>query len=224
MRVVTACGALVLSLVVHAQHGPWIVADTESHLAEVVVRSDADRVLVMLDTVLDASSQPDGLTEQWYVLQTGQPSQMADHLARALVVVTPSSVRVSDTAGKRYEFLISGADRTSAAGDSGTGNVTRVVGFGLAHFSVAANVPLVADAVSVAAMWEWRFSGGEACLSGGPGATQCSAADGRFACAVTCATGYEACCGQRAAVCGCQKATTCEARATASKAASANGR
>jgi hypothetical protein len=59
MRIVKTCAVLLLLARVPAaaQHGPWIVADTESHLAEVVIRSDDTRVLVMLDTVLDASGQ-----------------------------------------------------------------------------------------------------------------------------------------------------------------------
>lgn len=204
MRIVTTWAVLLLALCgpAAAQHGPWIAAaDTESHLAEVVIRSDGGRVLVMLDTVLDAGSKPDGFTDRWSILQTHERSHVAAYFERALVVLTSTSVRVSETSGQRYDFVLAGSDRPAGVDSS----ITRVEGFGLAHFKAATDVPLAADAVALASMGEWRFSDGEACLSGGPGATKCSTADARFACAVACATGYEACCGQRAAVCGCRK-------------------
>jgi hypothetical protein len=62
MKFVTAFAVLLLLLgrTGIAQHGPGIASDTESHLAEVVITSDDGRVLVMLDTVLDARDGPDG--------------------------------------------------------------------------------------------------------------------------------------------------------------------
>ena len=63
-------------------------APAQSHFGDVSIRSTADRVIVMLDTSVDASAPTDGVIDQMFVLQTREPLAVpiAVELPRALVV------------------------------------------------------------------------------------------------------------------------------------------
>jgi hypothetical protein len=187
----------------------------ESYLADVVVRTDGDRVTVLLDTILDAGTAPDGVVDQWFVLQTAEPVlvPVMVHLPQALVVHQPRGLRIS-TSDQRYEFLI---DRLETPD---TAMATRIVGIGLSH-NTGTKGPRLSDQVDrrgrVVATCDWCLTqdpgpgggsgGGASCPSGGPGATQCSASSGTNSCSVACASGYYACCQALpgAAYCRCVK-------------------
>lgn len=187
----------------------------ESFLADVVVRTDGDKVMVLLDTILDAGTAPDGIVDQWFVLQTAEPvlTPVMAHLPQALVVSQPRGLRIS-TADQRFELTLDGPDRPD------TVLTTRVVGVGLSH-NTGVKGPRLGDQLDrrgrVVTKCDWCLQqdpgpgggsgGGTSCPSGGPGSTQCSASSGTNSCSVACASGYYSCCQALpgAAYCRCIK-------------------
>jgi hypothetical protein len=186
----------------------------ETYLADVVIRTDGAQVMVLLDTILDAGTPPDGEIDQWFTLQTAEPvlTPVTAYLERALVVHTSRALRVT-TSDQRYELVIepSGMPELVLA--------TRVVGIGLSH-NRGSKGPKIKDQLDrkgqVVPACDWCVfeqdpgtggSGGAACRSGGPGSTSCSATRGTDSCSVTCANGYYACCNALpgAASCRCVK-------------------
>jgi hypothetical protein len=205
---------LALLACVPALGGPDQANHVETHLADVVIRTDGDRVMVLLDTILDAGTPPDGDVDQWFVLQTAEPvlTPVMAYLPKALVVHQSHALRIS-TSDERYEFRLDGPETPNA------GMTTRITGIGLAH-NTGTKGPRLRDQLDrrgrVVEKCEWCLqqdpgtgggSGGTSCPSGGPGATQCSASHGTNSCSVTCATGYYACCQALpgAAYCRCIK-------------------
>ncbi|HEX6099247.1 MAG TPA: hypothetical protein VF432_23235 [Thermoanaerobaculia bacterium] len=175
----------------------------ENYLADVVVRTDGDRVTVLLDTIVDAGTAPDGIVDQWFVLQTAEPvlTPVMVHLPQALVVHQPRALRIS-TSDQRYELLIDRPKTPDAA------MTTRIAGIGLSH-NTGTKGPRLGDQLDrrgrVVTTCDWCLtqdpgpgggsgSGSTSCPSGGPGATQCSASYGTNSCSVSCASGYYACC------------------------------
>jgi hypothetical protein len=151
----------------------------ESHLGDVTIRSDGDRVVVLLDTTLDASAPTDGVVDQSFVLQIGGPvlAPLSVHLSNALVVHTPRALRVT-TATQRYEFVLDGESAAPAA--------TRVIG--IAHHTGADVLPRMNH---------------DDCAAGGPGATSCKLSTRANRCDVVCASGYYACGAVRENVADC---------------------
>ena len=154
-------------------------APAQSHFGDVSIRSTADRVIVMLDTSVDASAPTDGVIDQMFVLQTREPLAVpiAVELPRALVVQSATSLRVT-TADQRYEFSLD--DAVSSTG-------TRVIG--IAH-SVGGDVI--------------HLAGEGECVAGGPGATACKVATRAGRCDVVCANGFYACGSVRNESAGCR--------------------
>ena len=206
--------ALVLLVCAPVLAAPKKADHVETHLANVVIRTDGDRVMVLLDTILDAGTPSDGDVDQWFTLQAEGLllTPVMVHLERALVVFTPRSLRVS-TSEERYEFSLDGPETPNA------GMTTRITGIGLSH-NTGTKGPRLRDQLDrrggVIEKCDWCLqqdpgtgggSGGTSCPSGGPGSTQCSAANGANSCSVTCATGYYACCQALpgAAYCRCIK-------------------
>lgn len=185
----------------------------ESYLGDVIIRTDGARVTVLLDTILDAGTAPDGVADQWFVLQTAEPvlTPVMAYLRQALVVHTPRALRIS-TAEERYELVMDGPAAP------GAGLATRIVGIGLAH-NTGGKGPRISDQLDrrgrVVPACDWCLQqdpgtgggSGGGCPSGGPGSTQCSASHGTNSCSVACATGYYACCQALpgAAYCRCIK-------------------
>lgn len=187
----------------------------ETHLADVVIRTDGAQVMVLLDTITDATENPDGVVDQWFILQTEEPvlTPVMAHLERALVVFTRRALRVS-TSEERYELVLDAPAAPPAA------MTTRIAGIGLAH-NRGGKGPKVKDQLDrkgrVVSTCEWCLqqdpgpgggtAGGAACKSGGPGSTSCSASHGVDSCSVTCGSGYYACCNALpgAAYCRCVK-------------------
>lgn len=182
------------------------VEHVESYLGDVILRTEQSRVLVLVDTILDAGSGPDGIVDQWFSLQTAEPLlvPLSDHLRSALVVHSEGTLRIT-TPTSRYELVVEGHDHEARAHEAAS---MRLVGIGLAHARGESGVrlasqldragrvrvtcddcdPFVQDPSSGGG------GGGGSCSSGGPGATSCSASYGTTSCSVACATGYYACC------------------------------
>src|ERR1700754_2064653 len=76
---------------------PERVERVESYLADVIVRTDGARVMVLLDTILDAGAKPDGVIDQWFALETAEPvlTPVMAYLPQALVVHQPRGLRIS---------------------------------------------------------------------------------------------------------------------------------
>ena len=214
MRHLTPLLAMLLLACSPVLAGSANTEHVETHLADVIIRTDGAQVMVLLDTITDATREPDGVVDQWFILQTEEPvlTPVMAHLERALVVFTRRALRVS-AEDQRYELLIDRPDTPVPA------MTTRVAGFGLAH-ATGGKGPKIKDQLDrkgrVMPTCEWCLqqdpgtgggSGGAACKSGGPGSTQCSATHGVDSCSVTCASGYYACCNALpgAAYCRCVK-------------------
>lgn len=205
LTVLLACGAAFAQERPRAEH-------VESYFGDVVLRTDGARVIVMLDTNLDATTASDGLIDQWFLLQTAEPPlvPVQAHLRDALVVHTPRALRVS-TSDHRYELVIDSPDTPVAP------MATRIAGVGLAHHKAATGVRITdqldrrgrVTATCEGCFYEDPFPGGGSnsgsCTSGGRGSTSCSASYGTTSCSVACASGYYACCNAvpGAAYCRC---------------------
>lgn len=154
-------------------------ATAQSHFGDVTIRSHADRIIVDVDTTLDASAPSDGITDQSFVLQTEVPlvPPISVQLSRALVVQSERSLRVT-TADQRYEFVLDAPPSGTAMPVVG---IAHHVGGHLIH-----------------------LSGHAECDSGGPGATSCKVTARGNHCDVACASGYYACASVRKNVASCQ--------------------
>lgn len=187
---------LILALVV----GPFSLAAQHAEVSagDVIIRTTGNRVLVLVDTIVDRTGAPDGLIDQWYTLETTEPpAPVMAHLANALLVHSPAALRISTT-DERYELVLRDARPDGNVPDSIT---TRIAGIGLSHNNGQTSI-------SIASQLDRRGNissecdecgaldsePGTACSSGGPGSTSCSVASGNNSCSVTCATGYYACC------------------------------
>jgi len=192
-----------------AQEGPRLdrvnrPEHVEISAGDVLIRTNGNRILVMVDTILDKTAAPDGLVDQWFTLETAEPPiPVFVHLAGSLIVHSPGALRIS-TAEERFEFVLADSHRSAESNDAIT---TRVAGIGLSHntgpttISLASQIdrrgkvssecdecgPLDTDPGG-------GSGGGAACGSGGAGSTSCSVTSGSSSCSVTCAAGYYACC------------------------------
>lgn len=150
------------------------LANPESHVGDVTIRSDGTRVIVLVDTTLDATVANDGVVDQAFVIQFAEavPTPIDVHLTNALVVHTPESLRVT-TSEQRYEFKLGDASAV-----------------GIAHREGKMT-------------WRESL-GDAKCQSGGPGATACSLGSPAGGCEITCVSGYYACADMRDGVADCQ--------------------
>jgi len=174
---------------------------------DVLLRTNGTRILVMVDTILDRSVPPDGLVDQWFVLETGEPSvPMSAHLADALLVHSAGVLRIT-TAEQRFEFVVAGDTRNVPTPNGLEAITTRAVGIGLSHNKGQTTISIAQQldrAGRISTDCEAcgvldpdpgpGGSGGAACGSGGPGSTSCSVTSGGNSCSVSCAAGYYACC------------------------------
>lgn len=195
---------------------PRTSESVENYLGDIVIRTDGARVFVLLDTITDARTAPDGEVDQWFTLQTAEPllTPVMAHLEHALVVHTARTLSVS-TADEGYEFVLD-----APKGKAKDPLTTTIAGVGLAH-NTGGKGPRIKDQLDrkghVVQECEWCLTqdpgtgggagGGTSCPSGGPGSTQCSATSGGNSCSITCAAGYYSCCQALpgAAYCRCIK-------------------
>lgn len=183
-------------------------AHVEISTGDVLLRTDGTRILVMVDTILDKSVPPDGLVDQWFVLETREPSvPMSAHLEDALIVHSAGVLRIT-TAEERFEFVVAGDTRNVATPDGLEAITTRTVGIGLSHNKGQTTVSIAqqldrtgrvsTNCVACGGVLNPDPStgggGGAACGSGGPGSTSCSVTSSGNSCSVSCAAGYYACC------------------------------
>lgn len=181
----------------------------EFYLGDVLVRTDGARVLVMVDTITARGVAPDGLVDQWFVLETAGPSTpIFAHLSDALLVHSPGALRVTTTE-QQFDFMLSDGDASLPAPRGLEAITTRTVGIGLSHNKGATAIRLAGQldrAGRVATTCEGcevlnpddggLGAGGGNCDSGGPGSTSCSVSAGTsgYSCSVSCSAGYYACC------------------------------
>ena len=172
-----------------------------SWVGNVLIRTVGSRVLVMVDTPARRDVQPDGIVDQWFVLETAEPlvTPISEHLGDSLLVHSAGVLEVS-SAERRFEFVLEGHSRPD---DS---MLTRVVGVGLSHHKGEKTGVRIADEVRRARVSTTCMAcevldpdpgaggGGASCSSGGPGATSCTATQQGNSCSITCATGRYACC------------------------------
>lgn len=176
----------------------------ERYVGDVLIRTDGDRIIVMMDTVNSDGDPTDGLVDRWFVLQGEQPfaTPVAAHLPGAYVVHSPGALRVSSVnRQERYQFVVAtGAAEANVSAD-------RTVGVGLSYNFASTNIRIASQLhrgkVSATCMdcevldpepEGGGQSGGATCAGGGSGSTSCSVSGGGSSCSVTCASGYYSCC------------------------------
>jgi len=176
-------------------------AHVSSWVGDVLIRTVGSRVLVMVDTPAQRGATPDGIVDQWFVLETAEPllTPISEHLGDSLLVHSAGVLEIS-SAERRFEFVLEGDSRP---GDALT---TRVAGVGLSHHKGEKTGVRIADEVRSARVSTTCMAcevldpdpgsggSGTSCSSGGPGATSCSATQQGNSCSITCASGRYACC------------------------------
>lgn len=173
-----------------------------SWVGNVLIRTDGVRVFVLMDTPADRNAQPDGVVDQWFILETAEPplTPISEHIGDALVVYSAGVLEVSSPE-RRFELVLEGESRS----DDGTS--TRVVGVGLSHHKAEKTGIRIAEAIRRSRISSTCMEcevlnpdpgagtgTGTSCSSGGPGATSCTATQQGNSCSITCATGRYACC------------------------------
>lgn len=201
--VLLACSTLLADVAANAQHARAFTGEVRTTQG-----SDSRRVLVMVDTFTDGRG--DGIVDQWFVLEAGEPLAMVLRVPAADLLHVEGRLRIVSKADRRvYDFFVTGYEPTVPVPENFTS--VRHEGIGLSHSSGETKVPIGerSGRGRVRANDECDFcdplgldpSGGESggggtpsCDAGGSGSSACSISSGSHSCSVTCSSGNYACC------------------------------